>query len=167
MFRNTLTSNDKYPVRDYVNLLSPIQMQLSFKPTKFSHFFVPFLESTSNFKHFEKKDDPHIDKLFPKLQTLKFFLRILPQEHRFRTGFGSLHVKASQLLAKSPRDRFYHVLLSFLGKLIWNMSPLVSGEILGIFVNTLTDEGINPVQGCGNVQLPIQMQLSEKQETFF
>ena len=59
MFRNTLTSNDKYPVRDCVNLLSPIQMQLSLKPTIFSNFFVPFLESTSNFKHFEKKDDRH------------------------------------------------------------------------------------------------------------
>ena len=59
MFRNTLTANDKYPVRDCVNLLSPIQMQLSLKPTIFSHFFVPFLESTSNFKHFEKKDDRH------------------------------------------------------------------------------------------------------------
>ena len=59
MFPNTLTANDKYPVRDCVNLLSPIQMQLSLKPTIFSHFFVPFLESTSNFKHFEKKDDRH------------------------------------------------------------------------------------------------------------
>ena len=59
MFRNTLTSNDKYPVRDCVNLLSPIQMQLSLKATIFSDFFVSFLESTSNFKHFEKKDDCH------------------------------------------------------------------------------------------------------------
>ena len=57
MFRNTLTAIDKYPIRDFVNLLSPIQMQLSLKPTIFSDFFVPFLESTSNFKHFEKKDD--------------------------------------------------------------------------------------------------------------
>ena len=59
MFRNTLTANDKYPVRDCVNLLSPIQMQLSLKATIFSDFFVSFLESTSNFKHFEKKDDRH------------------------------------------------------------------------------------------------------------
>ena len=59
MFRNTLTANDKYPVRDCVNLLSPIQMILSLKPTIFPDFFVPFLESTSNFKHFEKKDDRH------------------------------------------------------------------------------------------------------------
>ena len=59
MFRNTLTSNDKYPVPDCVNLPCPIQMQLSLKPTIFSDFFVPLLESTSNFKHFEKKDDRH------------------------------------------------------------------------------------------------------------
>ena len=59
MFRNTLTSNDKYPVRDCVNLLTPIQMELSLKATTFSDFFVPFLESTWNFKHFEKKDDSH------------------------------------------------------------------------------------------------------------
>ena len=55
MFRNTLTSNDKCPVRDCVNFFSPIEMQLSLKPTIFSDFFVSFLESTNNFKHFEAK----------------------------------------------------------------------------------------------------------------
>ena len=59
MFRNTLTANDKCPVQDCVNLSSPIQMQLSLKPTIFSDFFVRFLESKTNFKHFEKKDDRH------------------------------------------------------------------------------------------------------------
>ena len=32
-------------------------MELSLKPKFFSDFAVPFLESTSNFKHFLKKDD--------------------------------------------------------------------------------------------------------------
>ena len=59
MFRNALSANEKYSVLDCVNLWSPIQMQLSLKPTIYSDFFVPFLESTSNFKHFEKKDDRH------------------------------------------------------------------------------------------------------------
>ena len=36
-----------------------IQMHLSLQPKIFSDFLVPFLESTSNFKHFEKKDDRH------------------------------------------------------------------------------------------------------------
>ena len=59
MFRNTLTGNDKYPVRDCENFLSPIQMQLFLKPQTFSDSFVSLLESTSNFKHFERKDDRH------------------------------------------------------------------------------------------------------------
>ena len=59
MFRNTLTANDNYPVQDCENLSSPIQMSLSLERNFFSDLFVPFLESTSNFKHFEKKDDRH------------------------------------------------------------------------------------------------------------
>ena len=35
----------------------PIKMQLSSKPKTFSDFFLWFLESKSNFKHFEKKYD--------------------------------------------------------------------------------------------------------------
>ena len=46
------------------------------------------------------------------------------------------------------------------------MSPLVLGEIVGVFLNTLTDDGMYPVQGCENLQLPIQMQLSDKQNNF-
>ena len=59
MFGNTLTANDKDPVLDGVNFLSPIQVQLSLKPTIFSDFFVRFLEPTSNFKHLKQKDDRH------------------------------------------------------------------------------------------------------------
>ena len=59
MIRNNLTANDKYPVRDCESLSSPIQMELSLKSKPFSDFFVPFLESTSNFKHFEKEHDLH------------------------------------------------------------------------------------------------------------
>ena len=59
LFRNTLTANDNCPLEDSVNFLSPIRMEFYLKPTIFSEFFVSFLESTSNFKHFEKKDDRH------------------------------------------------------------------------------------------------------------
>ena len=107
-----------------------------------------------------------IGNVFPKLQTLKIFVRTLSQEHRFRTGFGSQQVKGSQLLPKSPRERFYHVILSFAMKLIWNMSPLLLGEMLRMFVNTLAIDLMYPVQGCENLQLQIQMQLSEKQKNF-
>ena len=59
MFRKTLAANEKYLVRDCVNFSSPIERQLSLKPTVFLDFFVPFLDSTSDFKHFEKKDYGH------------------------------------------------------------------------------------------------------------
>ena len=59
LFFNTLTADRMHPVRDCENLLFPIQMQSPETPKAFSQFFVPFLEATSNLKHFERKDDRH------------------------------------------------------------------------------------------------------------
>ena len=46
------------------------------------------------------------------------------------------------------------------------ISPLIIGEILGLFVNTLTAEDKYPVEDWDNLQLPIQMQLSENSKNF-
>ena len=59
VFVNTMTADGKYPIQDCENLQLPIEMQLSKNRKTLSQFFVPFLESTSNFKHFERKDDHH------------------------------------------------------------------------------------------------------------
>ena len=59
LFVTTLIADDKYAVQDFENLLVPIQIQLSQKQKSFSLFFVPFLGSRSNLKHFERKDDCH------------------------------------------------------------------------------------------------------------
>ena len=59
MFSNTLTANDKYPFGDLENLWHPTKLQLSLIPKTFSGFVHPFLESTSNFKRFDNKDDRH------------------------------------------------------------------------------------------------------------
>ena len=59
VFVNTLLADDKYRVQDCENWPLSIQMEWSEKQKSFSQFFVPFLESTLNFKHFEKKDDHH------------------------------------------------------------------------------------------------------------
>ena len=56
VFANTLTADGKYPVQDCENLQLPIQIPLSEKRKILSKFFVAFLESTSNFQHFEKED---------------------------------------------------------------------------------------------------------------
>ena len=46
------------------------------------------------------------------------------------------------------------------------MFPLELGEKIEEFVNTLTSDGSCPVQDSENLQLPIQIQLSEKRKTF-
>ena len=56
---NTFTSDGKDPIKGCENLQLPIQMQLSQKGKTFSQFFVPYLDSTSNFEHFDRKDDRH------------------------------------------------------------------------------------------------------------
>ena len=40
--------------------------------------------------------------VFPKLKTVKILVRPLSKYHRFRTRIHGQHVKASQILAKSP-----------------------------------------------------------------
>ena len=59
VFVYTLTADGMFPIQECENLQLPIQMQFSQKRKTFSDCFVPFLKSTSNFKHFEKKDDCH------------------------------------------------------------------------------------------------------------
>ena len=105
-----------------------------------------------------------IANVFPKLQAVKKLVRTLSKEHRFRTVFGSQLVKASRILAKSPWECFYQVFSSFSGKFIWKMSSLLFGEILGVFVTALTADDKYPLPVCENLQLAIQMKLSEKRK---
>ena len=100
--------------------------------------------------------------VFPNLQIVKNLLRALSKKRRFRTRFDNQHVKVSQILAKSPWERLYHVFSSFSLKLIWKISHQILGEILGVRFNTLTADGKYFLQDYENLQLPIQMQLSEK-----
>ena len=58
-FVKTLTVDSKYPVMDCENLRFPIQIQLLEKEKTFSEFLIPFMESPSNFEHFQKKQDRH------------------------------------------------------------------------------------------------------------
>ena len=75
---------------------------------------------------------------------MKNLFRTLSKKRRFRTPFYSQHVKASQILAKSP---------SLL-------------KILGAFVKTLTADGKCLIQDGEDLELPIQMQLSQNEKHF-
>ena len=46
------------------------------------------------------------------------------------------------------------------------MSPLVLGQILGLLLDILGAYDKYPVQDCENLPLPIQIQLSEKENNF-
>ena len=108
VFVNRLTADGKHPVQDRDNLQVPIQMILWKKRKTFSQFFLTFLESTSNFKLFEKRIIVTAN-VFPKLETVKILVRPLLKKRHFRTPFDSRHVKASQILVKSPWVHFSHV----------------------------------------------------------
>ena len=71
-----------------------------------------------------------------------------------------------QIFAKSPSDHFYNIFPSFRGMFIGKMSSLVLAEILGVFVRTLSAHAKYPLEYDENLQLPIQIQLYEKQKPF-
>ena len=94
LFINILTADGKYPFQGCENLPLPFKMRLSGKRKMFSNFLLRFwiLHQILNILN-EKMIV--IANVFPKIQTVKIFVRKLSQEHRFRTDFGSQHVKAS------------------------------------------------------------------------
>ena len=99
VFVNTLTADGKYPVQGCENLHLPIQMHLSEKHKSFSEFSFHFwiLHQILNIL---KENIIVIANVFPKLQTVKIFVRKLSKKRRFRTSFDSQHMKSSQMLAK-------------------------------------------------------------------
>ena len=145
-----MIADGKYRVQGCENLPLRIEMKLSSNRKIFLKYLFHFWNLHQILNIFNENMIV-IANVFPKLQTVKTSVRKFSKEHRFRTGFRSQHVKASQMLAKSSWERFYHVFSSFSQKLIWNMSPLVLGEILGIFFDTLTADGKYPVQDCKNL----------------
>ena len=74
LFINILTDKDKYCLLYRDNLTQPIQILLSQKQKTFSEFFSPFLKSTLNFEHFQKKMTL-IANVFPKLPSPKKVIR--------------------------------------------------------------------------------------------
>ena len=108
-----------------------------------------------------KKSMIVIANVFPKVENVKILVRPLSNKRLFRTRFDSQHVKASQILTKSLWDRFCRVVSSFSGKMIPKTSPLALGEILGVYVNTLTANAKYPAQDCENLKFPIWMILSQ------
>ena len=73
LFVNTLSEDDKYCLLYRDNLTQPIQILLSQKQKTFSEFFSPFLKTTLNFEHFQKKINLIAD-VFPKLPSTEIVI---------------------------------------------------------------------------------------------
>ena len=93
-FRKTLTTNEKYLVRDCENLPSPIQRQLCQKRKTILQFFFHFW-NLHQMRNILKKKMIVIADLFPKLQTVKDLVRAPSKKRPFRTPFENQHVKGS------------------------------------------------------------------------
>ena len=59
LFANAMIVDDKHYLFNRDNLTQPIQMQLYQEQKSFLEFLFAFLKSIINFKHLQKKDDPH------------------------------------------------------------------------------------------------------------
>ena len=164
MFANTLTADGGYPIEDWKNWHSQLKCNYLKNEKLFLNFLFYFW-NLHKFLNILKAKVIIRANVFPKLHTVNILIRPLCKKRRFKKHFDSQHVKSSQIIGKSPWERFYHVFSSFWWKLIWEMSPLVLREILGVFVNTLTAEGKYPVQDWENLVLPVQNQLCGKRTT--
>ena len=105
LFVNTWTSDYKCPVTDCENLPFPIQIQLSSKQKTFSPFFIPLMESPSNFEHYQKKEMV-IANVFAKLVTAQRLVTPLTIQRRLKISFDSRHVKPIETLVKSSWQHF-------------------------------------------------------------
>ena len=120
VFVYVLTADGKYPVQGFENFQLRNEIQLSGKRKNFFLNFLLHFWNLHQILTIFKEKMIVIANVFSKLQTAKVFVRKLSKELRFRIGFGIQHVKASQMFAECPWERFYHVFYnsqgSWLGK---------------------------------------------------
>ena len=83
-----------------------------------------------------------------------------------RQTFGSQRVNGSETLLKSTRPHFYITILLIRDKSSWKKLLLVTCEMLGLFVNSLTADNKYSRHSRENFPQQIQMQLSQKQKNF-
>ena len=83
-----------------------------------------------------------------------------------RRFFDKQHVKPAQTLLKSASQHLYHIHWSLRSQLSWEKSPLLTCRTLGLLVKKLAADDKYPVLNRDNLTIPIQMQLSRKQNTF-
>ena len=139
-------------------------MQLSQKHNTFSQFLAAFLKFTLNFKYFGKKSNFR-RFCISKIMDCEKVVRSMSKKSSFRGSFDKQHGKRAQALLKS-QSKHLDQSGTLSGKLSWRRSPLLTWKILGLLVNTLAADEKYHVLKWDNLTIPIQMQLSQKQNFF-
>ena len=85
---------------------------------------------------------------------------------RFRGFFGKQYGKHAQALLKSASQYLYHMYLLLPRKLSWRKSLVLTCKILERLVKTLATNEKYPALNRDSLTIPIQMQLSRKENTF-
>ena len=85
----------------------------------------------------------------------------------FYRPFEEQHGKRDQTLLKSDQHHLYYIFCSLRRQLSWRKSLLVTCKLLAMFVNILTTDDKYSLLNRDNLRQPIQMQLSQKEKTFF
>ena len=125
--------------------------------------FLGFLFHLSNLHqilNMSKKNKIVRANVFPKLATVQGFVTPLTIQRRLKTSFDSQHVKRFQTLVKSSWEHFYHIFSSLWREMIWNITPWLKFEIIGLSANTWTADYKHPLTDSKNLPFPIQIQLS-------
>ena len=108
-----------------------------------------------------------IADVFPKLRAPKIVLKQISKKFSFRGPFNKQHAKEDQILLKSQSHHLCHISCSLSRQLICRESLLVICKNLRVFFNILTADDKYSLPNRDNLRQPIQMQLSQKQKTFF
>ena len=90
----------------------------------------------------------------------------MSKKSRLRRLFDKQHGKSAQALLKSTSQYLYHIHWSLPIQLSWEKSLLLTCKTMGLLVNTMPANEKYPVLNRDTLTIPIQMQLSQKQENF-
>ena len=84
----------------------------------------------------------------------------------FRGPIDKQHGKRAQALLKSASHHLYHIHRSMSSQLSWKKCPLLTCQILALFVNILAADEKYLVPNRDKLKIPIQTHLSRKQKKF-
>ena len=91
----------------------------------------------------------------------------MSKKSRFRGPFEKQRDKRAQALSKSASQQFYQIHWSLPSQLSWKKFLLLTCQVLGLLVNSMAADEKYPLVNRHNLAIPIQMQLPQKQNTFF